>query len=468
MSSRRTRSLIDGAMAIGSGTIAVRALSVVLAMGLGRILGPSGLGTFFTLMAAAEVAGLIADLGVGVNLSRAAGPLEDREALSVLREALVLRVLLTVPAAGVFLGYVVLTRGSSYLVAAGVLAVYIALNGIMVVLRQWTMGRARFAIAGRSLVLTQATLVGTAIAAAVVGFGVTGLAAAEAVSAMVGCTYLFAAQRSWLVGLPGAESLRSTDARRVMALLLASLPLGLAGLLATAYSRFDLALVSYLVGDAEAGLYGAALQPYLACTALAGVLYSVVVPNVARALPSSGAEGPGPWDTATFTHAAGWLLAGLVYSVSELAVRLLYGKGFSGAVPVLQVMSFALPAVFYSNVVLGRAVGQKRLSLALWVGLLGVAGTVGLEMLLVPSIGSLGAAYSTFVVETAIAALLAVAVLRSPVLGFGWLWLLGAAVFGALVGAQQLLQWPALAVLPFVLACAALVLTRARRLAWVS
>lgn len=462
MTEQRERGFIDGACAIGMGTVAVRVLSVILAMGVGRLLGTSGLGTFFTLMAAAEVAGLIADLGVGVNLSRAVGPLDDRDALTVLREALALRMILAIPASAIFFAYVLSTRSPEYVVPGLLLAGYVVLNGVMVVLRQWAMGRARFSVAGRSLVVAQVTLVVSALSTAALGLEIGGLAAAECLAAAAGCVYLVMSQRSWLFVKDWARH-HAPRAMRIGELLLTSLPLGLAGLLATAYSRFDLALVSFLVGDAEAGLYAAALQPYLACTALAGVLYSVVVPNVARSLPSGHTGSFGPWATATRTHVIGWLLAAVVYCVSELAVRLLYGRDFAAAVPVLQVMSFALPAVFFSNVVLARAVGEKRMSLALWIGVLGVVGTIGLELVLVPSIGALGAATSTLVVETAIAMVLATTVLKSPVCGFARVWFPATVLSVAAVAIQRLLGVPPMVLLPAVIAIAVLLYRSVKR-----
>lgn len=173
----------------------------------------------------------------------------------------------------------------------------------------------------------------------------------------------------------------------------AAWPLVAASLVTACSMRIDQLLLGLLADDAAVGMYAAAVRLSDACFILPGVLVSAHAPGVLRA----AGESPEALERAMrrLYRQVGLLSAAIALGASlgsGILVSLAYGEGFAGSTPVLAVSAWS--AVFMA---LGAArgvhliaLGRSRLHLA--TTLIGLVGNLGINLLLMPRSGAVGAA----------------------------------------------------------------------------
>jgi O-antigen/teichoic acid export membrane protein len=205
-------------------------------------------------------------------------------------------------------------------------------------------------------------------------------------------------------------------------LIKVALPIGLAGTLVTVYYRIDSVLVFTIKGSDEAGIYGAAyrfLDPvqFLPISVMAAVFPVLSAlhssdPDRVRRLVQRGGE--------YLLIGSLGILAATIALAGPL-VDLLLGDGFERSATVLPILMLAF--VFISLGYLGgylTPIVGKQWRLVLYASV-GVVVNIGLNLLLIPPHGAVGAAWATAATELVVNVLTLVTAFRAlhftPALG---------------------------------------------------
>ncbi len=181
--------------------------------------------------------------------------------------------------------------------------------------------------------------------------------------------------------------------RRWPQLLLAALPFGVSSIAGAFLRRFDTVLMSFVLTDAAVGWYNV---PY---TLIKMIL--LVAQSIAIAMYPSMVRGhkiePGSLRAVTFQSIKYLLIICLPIAVggTVLADRIiifLYTDEFAPSIPVLRLVLWALPSLFLLEL-LGRVADTLHLERsAARLNVINAAITVLLNMVLVPTLGMMGAA----------------------------------------------------------------------------
>jgi O-antigen/teichoic acid export membrane protein len=201
----------------------------------------------------------------------------------------------------------------------------------------------------------------------------------------------------WIARGAGMPRLRSTNEWRVgKALLKESWPLLLSGAMVVFYMRMDIVMVKLLSGEREAGMYAAAVRLSEMGYFLPAALASSVLPSLLR----SREQGAEVYQGAVqryfdLSAALGYCIAVPIAVLGPWMASFFYGEEYAGAGTVLQ--WHALAAVFvFSGVARSQYLtneGRQRFSLM--TTLLGAVVNFGLNWLLIPGHGAMGAAWAT-------------------------------------------------------------------------
>lgn len=200
--------------------------------------------------------------------------------------------------------------------------------------------------------------------------------------------------------IPGRRSLaavlRHADREVSRTLRREGLPLLLAGLAVTLYMRIDTMMLGVLVGDAETGIYTAAVR-------LSEVWYFLPMTAVAALRPRLTAllvEDPQRYGALlqrlmTAAVAVAYVVVAVVLVVGDDLIAFLYGHGYAASAPVLALHVLAAPFVFV-GVTAGPWFIDQRLGRAVLVRSWAGAGlNITLNLVLLPSLGAVGAAIAT-------------------------------------------------------------------------
>jgi PST family polysaccharide transporter len=199
-------------------------------------------------------------------------------------------------------------------------------------------------------------------------------------------------------------SARLAGMRRLLA---ESWPLMFAGLAIVLYMKIDEVMLRFLAGPAAVGLYSAA-------TRLSEIWYFIPVALASSLLPAllrSRERGAADYEVRLqhyydLNAAVGYALSIPVALAAPWIVHAAYGAPFAASAPIVAVHIWSSVFVFI-GVARGQWLVNERLQIFYLVATLaGAVANIGLNFVLIPRWGGLGAAYAT-VVSYAVAAWLA-------------------------------------------------------------
>jgi PST family polysaccharide transporter len=174
-----------------------------------------------------------------------------------------------------------------------------------------------------------------------------------------------------------------------------SFPIAFTSLLAMIYLRIDQVMLHKMVSDSVLGQYVAAVRvselfemlPAAFMFTVAPILsVSVVDPEKFRAYVDRAFR--------YFMIAAAGLCVFMTIG-AKLIVRVLYGQQFLPAAPLLTVLIWSEIAVFFSAVVVNALIASNEQRLLPIPTIFGAAINVGLNLVLIPRYGAIGAAWAT-------------------------------------------------------------------------
>lgn len=383
------------ALVAGSGKlfwdVASRSLSFALSVLVARKLGASAFGSFAVFWYTAFLLAQLTDLGVHLLTLRA---LSREESPSAFPPAVLSKVALSLVLAVGFAGWsftATTSRGILFLLLAAQLASsWVEFFGVVL--------RSRGFLAREGSLLT--TLRAGWLLAALLALSrstdlrsFAGLLALSSLPALA-LAFLMVAR---LPALRRQGSLWSAR-RETLRWLGRALPLGLGSAVTLLYLRADLLILGALRDTAEAGNFQGAFRLFEATFVLSGAVAAGTFPLLASRLGQKGFDALVRFVlgflvilvvpiTLGFSLLGGWL------------VPLLYGEGFSGAVRPLAILGVALLAVFPNALTTHLLVAAGRTRRFVAALLVRLSVSVGLDLLLVPSLGAVGAAVAVAAAE---------------------------------------------------------------------
>lgn len=188
------------------------------------------------------------------------------------------------------------------------------------------------------------------------------------------------------------------DKRVARALLGESWPLLLAGVAVTLYMRVDMVMLQQMAGDREVGIYAAA-------TRLSEIWYflpGVIVASVSPSIISCHATDRDLYERRL--RRLYFLMTWLAISVSlplslssGWLISVFYGAEFKEAAPVLAIHLWASVAVFLGVASSQYLLVEQLQKISFYRTLGGLLCNIALNLILIPSMGALGAAIATVV-----------------------------------------------------------------------
>jgi O-antigen/teichoic acid export membrane protein len=373
-----------------------QAWAKLLALGLVALVarheGAAGLGRYVLITTLTGLAGAVTDAGLSVLLMRDVAQLRDpSRQRELLGSVLPLRMGLATLGSGLLLGLSLMPlfpAQVSELLPFGALA--LLPQAATRTVAGFINGRRRMHVSSALDMAVRLLTVAGAYPALRAGYGVAGVLACTAGAALLGVVLHYLALRRWRL-LPCIH-LRPT---RWRAHLSAAYPFALTGIIAVAYARLDLVLLSAWQGDVAAGHYGAAYKLWEALGMVPSSLLDAMFPEMARI----AGQREGLNHLRALLRRSGPLLAigGLLLSAAGTALAgrlmpLVFGgaETQSESVAAFRLLVWAIPAMFlyllsgHTLYALGR---QRRVT---WSMLVVALVNVGLNVLIIPRWSVLG------------------------------------------------------------------------------
>ena len=372
------------------------ALGVVVTALVARMLGSAGYGQWSTIFVVLMLVGYIANFGLETVAVREAARDPEREH-EWIGAVILLRMIVMVPAIAVSIVAIFALHESHEMLIAGlILVITMPFSGI---------GALRLVFQLRvnnlipMLVITLRSILWTAAVGVIYwrGGGMIALAIALSATTAIGSIVQSVAAIKLADRRPRAS-------RALLApLIRESLPIGVSGLLIVAYARIDQLIVFELVGSAPAGLYGSVYNLLEQAQFIPISILTTLAPILAASWPKDRDRLLRTVRRASDLMATASFGALAFASVAATpVVRLLFGHAFVAAAPALPVLGGAFVCICFSyvndNLLLILGLQRRRLLIGVIALVVNVAG----NLVLVPLVGFMGAAWMTLATEAVV------------------------------------------------------------------
>lgn len=390
--------LVRKSLTLLSGEAAARVLGILSFALLARALSLADFGTLSFAMSTALMVGVLIDMGQNSHLSRMVarnpGCASDTLSRALVNKA-ALGGLAAVAVSAVFLLFGFSHREVLLVALMGGWATILSMLDSM-----RSVARAMDLMALDSTVngLESLARLGAVGLAWTLGAGILGYAIAYLVEAVVAC------------GLFALVLFRHTGVRLVFVkmrdsrgLLGESWALGVMALAMAGFYRVDQIIVQGLAGAAANGLYGAATRVVFTATVGGSLVMLAAYPELSRAAASREGYPSVYRRVLVLALGVGAAAGAVVFLAADPIVTLLYGDGYSGAVPLLRILSLVIIANSLTLVGMysASALGRERRSLFLAAAM--IFGNLAGNLWLVPKFGAVGAAWMSVVGEVVMA-----------------------------------------------------------------
>lgn len=426
--SLRTIARNTAAMLIGQ--VLIKIISFLFSVYVVRRLGAADFGRYSAAMAYAFIFAMLTELGTSAFSVREMAR-KPANISSMVPDIMALRALLSL----VVIGGITLSAWLLGKTPDMVLGVFIASIGLLLYAFQGPLdslmiAQERLYFSAAFNVLNQVVFISLGTIALMSGAGYIGLLLASLAG-------VFA------MGLASAYVVRRVlrlhfvrpDPRRWRPLLRASFPFGVIGVVSEFSRRFDTVFMSFVLPYTVVGWYSIPYNLVLMMLLLAQSLALSMFPTMVKEYDS----GRGSIQN-TVQRALRYLLllslpvaiGGMV--LADRIITLLYGSNLVNAIPVMQIMVWALPLMFLAELLGRTSITMHREKKAASFIIVNAIVTLSLDVILIPQFGAIGAAI-VMVISQFINVLLSVIIIGPAVLFKGNLQGLGrVAAAGALMG----------------------------------
>jgi len=360
---RPGRTLWLNAAQLGGAKVVNRGLGFLWSIVLARTLGLSGFGEYSYLIALVVLTSAFAESGFTSIVSRDVSG-DSRHLSETVPTALALTIIFNIVAAAITVGIGDLSAPSyTRFWRAVLISLYLPANGVFNVVCAVFRGRDRFRYDSIFNVIHFLSFAALSAPALALGWGATGVLAAFVVrmylvagAAVLVCHYSIAPLQ---VGL-------SRPAARY--LLQEGLPLMLSGVAAQVYIRIDIVILSFAMGTAAVAIYSVATRFIDALTTAAGALGFASLPLLAEMWLDAPARARRfAAKTSRRTLLIGITGAVLGVAVAPFFIGRLYGRDYTPAGHVLQVLLLVIPIYAVSQILTNLIIAAGRQRVLMWI-----------------------------------------------------------------------------------------------------
>ena len=375
------------------GEVLGRTLGAIWQVLLARYLGVQLFGEFSLALTLAAVLGVLADMGLCTLVTREVSRHHDHP-FRILRGALIARGVLAVVLGIIAVVAVsVAGRPSRLVFVLAILAAGQLVQGQGELLAAAHRGRERMRLP---------VLVGLFCRLGLVSSGIVAMALGAPVQVLAGLVAFWASPLLLLA--PALRDSRESGEAGTTApgMLRRAAPIGAGIVLWTIYFRADLLIVSFLHGDAEAGIFAAPFRLAEAALLLAG-------PVIGAAFPVLSSRSP---DDAVFREVFRGILRTLIFLATPIAVLFMFdGRALLGLVlgaeylpgsRSLVFLAGTIPISFVAGPFLASLLARNREAVYLRIMGIGVLVNFAIAFALIPGLGATGAALAMLLTEAVI------------------------------------------------------------------
>ena len=376
--------------------VAAFAFSLATNVLLARSLGPEGRGVYAVAVLIPALIGLALQLGLGqANVYHLSKRLLDADEL--IGHSFALAAVLGGAGYLAVWGYITLTGASTF---AGIGTPYVLVSclalpfTLLVIFLQGVLNGAQRYALWNSVLLTQYASPTLALAAALIFFGTSTLAAVVAWTASTAITAAVATYH--------AASLGRLGLRLRLASLKQLLRFGLVGYLGSLTSfvnyRFDVLLVNAFAGARQVGLYAVGTGLAEVVWYLANAAGIVLAPKVAS---TEREQGDRMTEAVCRVVTLLALLSGLVLAIAApFAVVIFFGSAFAESAWAVWLLLPGIVTFSIARVLSMYLLGRDRLRVDLLASFIGLVVTLVLDLVLIPRFGFRGAAVASTIAYT--------------------------------------------------------------------
>lgn len=181
-------------------------------------------------------------------------------------------------------------------------------------------------------------------------------------------------------------------------ILKSSLPLMLASAASFIYLRIDQVMIGKMLGDYEVGLYAAAVKLVEVWYFIPGIICASLFPAIVNARKTSSVVYK------KRLKALYLLMLGIAFSIAVFSmflapwlVSFLFGKAYLAAIIVLQIYIWSNVGLFVGIAINQYFLSENYSNYIFFYNLLSMIVNVGLNLILIPKFGLIGAAWATLI-----------------------------------------------------------------------
>jgi O-antigen/teichoic acid export membrane protein len=372
-----------------------------------RYLGVTGFGEYSLVLAFVAVLVPIADLGLTLTAVRELRANPERED-EILSDAFGLRLLVATTAAVVLVAISPLfpysDRVESALRIAAIGLFFLVLSGVPTMVFQ---ARIRLDLAALVDLVTAASTLALIVLVTQADLGFTSLIVASVIAAVL------TALTGFMLAARFVRLRPSFHRKRLVALLLSTLPVGLFATFAIIHFKVDTVLLSLLQPVEDVGIYSAAYRFLEQALFFPALFMASVYPILASLIANQDQGLQLAVDKSlTFLLATAVPLAAGCFILAPDIITLIAGKAFDDAVEPMRVLVFATVFIFTDTLFASLLIlFRQQRQLVLVIGGALVL-NVALNLILIPPFSYMGAAAATVVTEGLAGVAMIAAVLR--------------------------------------------------------
>jgi O-antigen/teichoic acid export membrane protein len=410
--------------------VVARLIALVTVLATLNWLGAPRYGTFTTLVNYTAIVSVVLDLGFNVLYVRE-GARDRAEIQRYLRNVMSVRLLMSVASFVILAAALSIARLGDLLAPAFALMV---LTSYATLLRNTLYAVQRLGYEAIAVVLESAVLLALVIIGIETRQGVSYFVWAYAAQYAFSCIYFVMVLALTRIAVIGWRF----EPRLMRAWFWRGLPFALTFVLTILYFKIDQPLVYALRPHEEAGWYGAAFKPFEALLFIPMTLLSVAFPVLSvyhRERPHELLDAVSRFYKALLI--IGWPMTVGSFLLAGPVTRLLFSSSFANSEPALRILALSLVIGFVNNAFIGALSASDRQSSFTWAAGWSLLANVGMNIILIPAYGYLGASWAT--VATEIVLFIAGWILtaryigRVRVLNVSWRALLAGLVMGVVV-----------------------------------
>ena len=186
------------------------------------------------------------------------------------------------------------------------------------------------------------------------------------------------------------------------ALMRRAAPMAITAVMATVYLNIDIVMLGFLDSQRAVGLYAGAGRLYAIVCVVGGLLVAAFLPTLATLYGRSEAMRAQYRTFALTMLFVGLPAAAIVAGFAPAAIRLLLGVAFADAATVLVILMAAAALNYANQVGTATLLSWNRERAQMYVQVAGAVLNVGLNVVLIPVYGLIGAAVATVASEAAV------------------------------------------------------------------